>query len=100
MDAEQPHLRLDKFLWQTRFFKTRVLATELVNSGKVRVNGIKVSKASQPVRAGDGLTFPQGREVRIVRVVALPLRRGPASEAQSMYEDLDAAVAPILPYPS
>lgn len=100
MTEKPERLRLDKFLWQARFFKTRILAAEIVTARKVRVNGVKVDKPAHPVRVGDGLVFVQGREIRVVRVTALPNRRGPASEAQSMYVDLPAAVAPILPEPS
>lgn len=84
----EPSLRLDKWLWYARFFKTRSLATQVCNSGKLRVGGEIVSKAHQKVRPGDVLTFPQGRHIRVVRVVALAARRGPAVEARVLYEDL------------
>ena len=93
-------LRLDKFLWQARFFKTRGMAVDTITARKVRVNGVKVDKSAHPVRVGDGLTFPQGREIRVIRVIGLPARRGPASEAQELYVDLDATDAPMLPDPS
>ncbi len=99
--GERPEsLRLDKFLWQARFFKTRGLAVEVISARKVRVNAVKVDKPAHPVRVGDGLTFPQNHEIRVVRVLALPQRRGPASEAQGLYDDLTAADAPIMPLPS
>jgi ribosome-associated heat shock protein Hsp15 len=81
-------LRLDKFLFQARFFKTRALAAKLVADGRVRLDGKPVAKAHQPVRPGDVLTFPQGNAIRVVRVMALPTRRGPATEARGCYEDL------------
>ena len=81
-------VRLDKWLWYARFFKTRSLATKLVSAGHVRVNGQKVSKPARLVGPGDTLTFPQARAVRVIRVVALGERRGPAPEAQALYEDL------------
>lgn len=81
-------VRLDKWLWYARFFKTRSLATKLVASGKLRVNREHNSKAHYSVKAGDVLTFPQGHEIRVVRVLALGERRGPASEARLLYEDL------------
>lgn len=81
-------LRLDKWLWYARFFKSRTLAASLCNAGRVRVDGQIVSKAHHKLRAGDVLTFPQGRQIRIVKVVALGTRRGPAPEAQALYEDL------------
>ena len=84
-----PALRLDKWLWYARFFKSRSLATKLCASGKLRVNGDAISKAHHGVRVGDVLTFAKGCDVRIIRVVALGKRRGPAPEAQTLYEDLD-----------
>ncbi len=81
-------LRLDKWLWYARFFKTRSLATKVCAAGKVRLDGAPVSKAHQRLKPGDVLTFPQGRHIRVVRVLALAGRRGPAAEAQRLYEDL------------
>ena len=80
--------RLDKWLWQARFFKSRSLAARTCNRGKVRIDGAVVAKAHRPVRPGDVLTFPQARVIRVVRVAALAARRGPASEARALYEDL------------
>jgi ribosome-associated heat shock protein Hsp15 len=87
-DPASAGLRLDKWLWQARFFKTRALATQLVGKGRLRINQTIVTKAHHRVRPGDVLTFPQGGLVRVVRVVELGSRRGPASEAQALYEDL------------
>ena len=81
-------LRLDKWLWYARFIKSRSLATKLCSAGKVRVSGNSVSKAHFGVRVGDVLTFPQGRHIRVIEVVDLGRRRGPASEAQLLYRDL------------
>jgi len=81
-------LRLDKWLWHARFFKTRSLAAKQVGAGHVRVNGERTVKTSHSVGPGDVLTFPQGRVVRVVRIVAVGDRRGPAPEAQALYEDL------------
>ncbi len=83
--AEQ---RIDRWLWCARFFKSRTLAQKLAQSGKLRLNRRIVDKASQAVRVGDVLTFPQARDIRIVRVEALAERRGPAPEARGLYEDL------------
>ncbi|WP_197916473.1 RNA-binding S4 domain-containing protein [Thiosulfatihalobacter marinus] len=88
MSDAAPRQRLDKWLWQARFFKTRTLAARVVTGGHVRVNSNKVGKASHGVTVGDVLTFPQARRVRVVRVTALGERRGPASEAQGLYADL------------
>lgn len=81
-------LRADKWLWYARFFKTRSLATRACNAGKLRISGELVSKAHHRVKPGDVLTFSQGRQVRVVKVLALAHRRGPAAEAQALYEDL------------
>ncbi|HUS52883.1 MAG TPA: RNA-binding S4 domain-containing protein [Thermohalobaculum sp.] len=83
-------IRVDKWLWQARFFKTRGLAAGLAGSGRLRVNSEHVAKPAQTVRPGDVLTFPQGDRIRVIRVEALGLRRGPAPEAQTLYTDLDA----------
>ena len=82
-------IRIDKWLWHARFFKTRSLATKLVASGRVRLNSQPVAKPAVQVGPGDVLTFPKDDHVRIIRVVAPGARRGPAPEAQSLYEDLD-----------
>ncbi len=81
-------LRADKWLWYARFFKTRSLATKACNAGKLRVSGELVSKAHYQVKPGDVLTFSQGRHVRVIKVISLATRRGPAAEAQALYEDL------------
>ncbi len=83
-----PSLRADKWLWYARFFKTRGLAAKLCNAGRLHVSGEAVSKAHHKVKAGDVLTFPQGRHVRVVKVLELGTRRGPAIEARLLYEDL------------
>ena len=84
----EPKIRLDKWLWHARFFKTRTLAAKVVSSGHVRVNANKVSKPSTAVVADTVLTFPQGNQIRVIKIVELGTRRGPASEAQTLYEDL------------
>ena len=81
-------LRADKWLWYARFFKTRSLATKACNAGKLRASGEVVSKAHHKIKPGDILTFHQGRHVRVIKVVSLATRRGPAPEAQALYEDL------------
>ena len=81
-------LRLDKWFWYGRFIKSRSLATKLCNSGKVRVNGSLIKKAHQSVAPGDVLTFPVGPNIRVIKIIKLGNRRGPAKEAQALYEDL------------
>lgn len=80
-------LRLDKWLWFARFVKTRGLAQDLCESGHVRLNGQSVSKASTPVKPGDELVLVLGPYRRFLRVLALGVRRGPAPEAQTLYEE-------------
>ena len=79
--------RLDKWLWCARFFKSRALANKAVGGGKLRLSGKVVAKSHQLVRPGDVLTFPQGPHIRVVKVLFLAERRGPAPEAQLLYED-------------
>ena len=86
-------LRLDTWLWQARFRKTRAIAAALVEGGQVRVNGIRVSRPGRDVGIGDVLTFPQGTAIRVVRIISLGNRRGPADEARQMYDDLADPVA-------
>jgi len=81
-------IRLDKWLWHARFFKSRSLAAGVVSSGKVRVNGMPVSKPSRSVGPDDVLTFTKEQDVRIVRILACGERRGPAPEARALYEDI------------
>jgi ribosome-associated heat shock protein Hsp15 len=76
--------RLDKWLWHSRFFKTRSLATDAVTGGKVKVNDDRV-KPAHSVRVGDRLTLTIGQQSLEVDVVRIPVRRGPASEAQACY---------------
>jgi ribosome-associated heat shock protein Hsp15 len=90
-----PRLRLDKWLWQARFFKTRAEAAGLISKGRVRVNGARQSKPGHGITAEDVLTFPQGNTIRLIRIVALGIRRGPYSEAQLLYIDMDAAPTPL-----
>jgi len=87
-----PTLRIDKWLWHTRFFKSRSLATEAVAGGLVHVNGERV-KPSRDVRIGDRLLITRGSERQEVVVSALPDRRGPASVAQTCYQETPESVA-------
>lgn len=88
MSDEKQKLRVDKWLWHARFFKSRSLAAQVVSAGHVRINSNKISKPSHNVASGDVLTFPQGNLVRVVRMIAAGTRRGPAPEAQALYEDM------------
>lgn len=84
--------RLDKWLWAARFFKARAQATEAVEGGKVHVNGARV-KPARPVRVGDTLEIRRGTEAFTVVVRGLSERRGPASEAQQLYDETDESKA-------
>lgn len=84
----QPRLRLDKWLWYARFFKSRTLAAAACEDGGIRVNGERVAKAKALVKPADVLTFAQGPYVRVIEIVALGSRRGPAPEARTLYRDL------------
>ena len=84
-------LRIDKWLWQARFFKTRTLAAKIVSAGHVRINAERVKKPATSVKPGDGLSFMQGTTLRIIKIEALGTRRGPATEAQALYQDLTPA---------
>jgi ribosome-associated heat shock protein Hsp15 len=86
-------IRLDKWLWQARFCKSRSIAATLVSEGRVRVNSERASKPARAIGPGDVLTFPQAGRIRVVRVLATGERRGPATEAQALYEDLDPPAA-------
>ncbi|NKB59465.1 MAG: RNA-binding S4 domain-containing protein [Alphaproteobacteria bacterium] len=82
-------LRLDKWLWHARLFKSRTLAAQQIASGGFRVNRIVVRKSHHTVQPGDVVTFPKGPYVRVVEIIALGTRRGPAPEAQALYQDLN-----------
>jgi ribosome-associated heat shock protein Hsp15 len=88
-DALGTTLRLDKWLWHARFARTRSLAAKLVAQARFRINGNPTEKAHHAVRPGDVLTFPLGPHIRVIKVLALGARRGPAPEARLLYEDLE-----------
>lgn len=87
-------LRLDKFLWFARIVKTRALAQALAEEGRIRIGGRLIDRAHAPVRVGDVLSFAQRGSVRVLRVEALPARRGPSSEARALYSDLSEPSEP------
>lgn len=82
-------MRIDKLLWFLRLAGSRGFAQEWVAAGHIRLNGRRVERASTAVRPGDVLVLPMRTQVRVVEIVALPSRRGPASEAQACYRVLD-----------
>ncbi len=91
--VETGRQRIDKWLWYARVVKTRTLAKKMSVSGRVRKNRNKVSSANESVRVDDVLTIALDRHIRVLKVVGLGERRGPAPEARMLYEDL----SPPLP---
>lgn len=89
--------RLDKWLWFARLCKSRTLAQKLVAAGKVRINRERENSASHLVKIGDTLTVTLESGVRVLRIIDTGTRRGPASEAQQLYEDLAPPEAPGKP---
>lgn len=81
-------LRLDKFLWFARIVKTRALAQALAAQGRIRIGGRLVDRAHAPVRVGDVLSFAQRGTVRVLKIEALPARRGPPAEARALYTEI------------
>ena len=83
-------MRIDRFLHCIRLAKSRTLAQALVEQGHVRIDGKRVVKAAEEVRPGQVIAFPLHGSVRVLRVLALPVRRGPAAEARCHYEEIGA----------
>jgi ribosome-associated heat shock protein Hsp15 len=90
IDQEDGRVRLDKWLWAARFFKTRALAAEAVEGGKVQVNGDRPKRA-RPLQLGDEVRVRLGPYQHTITVRALSARRGPASEAAGLYEETAAS---------
>ena len=87
--------RLDQWLWYARFAKSRTLAQALIDRGKVRLNRNRIGKVSQTCKQGDVVTLSLGPRIRIVRVVGLGTRRGPATEAAVLFEELTPQAVPL-----
>ncbi len=81
-------MRIDRYLYCVRLVKSRTLAQALIETGHVRLDGKRVEKPSESVRVGSTIAFPLHGKVRVIRVLGLPERRGPASEARTCYEEL------------
>lgn len=82
-------MRIDRFLWFARLARSRTAAQDLVGDGRLRIDGRAIDRAHAAVRVGSILTYAQGARIRVIRIEALPARRGPAPEAQRCYQDLD-----------
>ena len=83
-------MRIDRYLHCIRLVKSRTLAQALIEQGTTRIDGKRIDKASEPVKLGSVIALPLRGQVRIIRVLALPVRRGPASEARAAYEEIEA----------
>jgi ribosome-associated heat shock protein Hsp15 len=92
-------LRLDKFLWFARIVKTRSQAQTMAEQGRLRLNGRVIDRAHAPVRVGDVLSFAQRGTVRVLKVEALPARRGPPAETRALYTEIKEGSAEV-PLPS
>lgn len=90
MESARPPLRLDKFLYFTRFAKSRSKSAALIEHGSVRIDGRPVATIHAEVRIGAVVTLAVGNKVRAIRIEDIPARRGPAPEAQACYTDLIA----------
>jgi len=91
VDADRQ--RIDKWLWHARVVRTRSAAAALAQAGHVRVNGVRIDAASQPVRAGDVLTIALDRGVRVLRILDFASRRGGPAAARILYEDCSGPAA-------
>jgi len=98
LEGGRATLRLDKWLWQARLFRTRSLAARQVAEGRVRVNGARATRPAAVVGPGDTLTLVRAGQVLVLRVLALGNRRGPAAEARALYADVTPLPDPAMPH--
>ena len=91
-EDDDGRVRLDKWLWAARFFKTRALAADAIGGGKITIHGDRV-KPARPLQVGDEIAIRLGPYEHVVRVRALSARRGPASVAQTLYEETSDSLA-------
>ena len=82
-------MRIDRFLFFIRLARSRTLAQGIIEQGHVRIDGKRVEKPSDQVEAGSVIALPLHGQVRVLRVLALPARRGPATEARTCYEEIE-----------
>lgn len=90
-------IRLDKLLWFLRFARSRSMAQAMVETGHIRLDGRRITRSSCAVHAGQTLVLPVGERIEVLRLLVLPVRRGPATEAQACYLRLDPAVPAATP---
>jgi len=93
-DSGEQRQRLDKWLWYARIVKSRTLAQKLIETGEIRVDKVRVSNPARKVAVGSVLTFTYAERLRVLRILLPGTRRGPASEAQELYEDLSPPTPP------
>ncbi len=86
--ADGATMRVDRFLWFARLAKTRSAAQAIAEKGTLRIDGRRIERSAAPVRVGSVIAFPLYGRVRVVRVEALPARRGPPAEGRACYQDL------------
>ena len=89
MDDKAKKIRIDKWLWWARFFKTRSLSTKIITKGSVRVNSRPIFKPSFEIKVDDVLTFTSAKSVRVIKVLSLGERRVNYEEARKMYENVE-----------
>ena len=89
---QEDSIRIDKWLWTARFFKTRSLATEAVNGGKVHLNGQRV-KAGRVVKVGDDMSIQKDSTFYEIKILGINKTRRPAKEAQQLYEETELSIA-------
>jgi len=89
LDGIPKKIRIDKWLWWARFFKTRSLSTKIISKGLVRVNSRRIFKPSVEIKVDDVLTFTSGKSVRVIKVLSLGERRVNYEEARKMYENVE-----------
>ncbi|NIJ37842.1 ribosome-associated heat shock protein Hsp15 [Sphingopyxis panaciterrae] len=87
-------IRLDKLLWYLRFARSRSIAQAIVAAGHIRLDGRRVTRSSCAVHVGQTLVLPVGERIEVIRLLALPARRGPAGEAQACYRKLEPETPP------
>ncbi len=84
----RPELRIDKLLWYLRLAYSRARAQAIIAAGYARLNGRRIERDSACVRVGDVIALPMGEAMLVIRVLALPVRRGPPAEARGCYEEI------------
>ena len=89
-------IRLDKLLWFLRFARSRSIAQAMVEAGHIRLDGRRITRSSCAVHVGQTLVLPVGERIEVLKLLSLPLRRGPAPEAQACYRNLGADASPAI----